>query len=107
MSDIFFQNHSITIIRKRRKGSSDRYGMSATFTSYHADIQPASPERTQFVEGRFGQTFIGFIEANVNIKEGDYVDTEDGKRYAVKGVQKFEGSGLLDHIELLLTAQDG
>lgn len=104
---LYFANHSITIIRRRRKGSSDRYGMSATFTAYQADIQPADAERVEMAQGRFGATFTGFVEANVNIKVGDYVQTEDGKRYAVKGVQVFEGSGLLDHIELLLTAEDG
>ena len=56
--------------------------------------------------GRFGATFTGFIDATVDIKEGDYVQTEDGKRYAVKGVQVWQGAGLLDHIELTLTSQD-
>jgi hypothetical protein len=103
---LFFPNHSITIFRKRRLGSSDRYAMSATFTAYSADIQPASSERTQFVEGRLGAVYTAFIDASINIKEGDYVHTEDGKVYAVKGIQVWAGAGLLDHIELTLTSQD-
>lgn len=103
---LFFANHEIQIYRRRRKGSSDRYGMSATFTAYEADIQPASQQRTEFVQGRIGTTFVAFIDATVAIKEGDQVYTEDGKLYAVKGVQNWSGAGLLDHIELTLTSQD-
>src|SRR5690348_754736 len=104
---VFFQNHQIQIYRKRRKGTSDRFGMSATFTAFQSDIQPASQERTEFVQGRFGATFTAFVDADVDIKENDYAVTEDGKRYAVKGVSHWQGAGLLDHIELILVAQDG
>ena len=103
---IFFRNHQITIYRRRRKGSSDRYGMSATFTGYNADVQPAGQERTEFVQGRIGATFVAYIDSTVDIKEGDQVRTEDGKRYSVKGVQVWSGAGLLDHIELTMTSQD-
>lgn len=103
---IFFKNSQIQIYRRRRKGSSDRYGMSATFTAYNADIQPATPERIELVQGRFGATFTAFVDATVDIKEGDQVLTEDNKRYSVKGVQKWQNAGLLDHIELVLVSQD-
>lgn len=104
---LFFKNSSIIIYRRRRKGTSDRYAMSATFTAYNADIQPASQQRTEFIQGRIGATYVGFIEATVNIKEGDQVVTiSDNKRYSVKGVQTWQGAGLLDHIELTLTSQD-
>lgn len=106
MSNMFFHNHEITIFRRRRKGSSDRYGMSATFTAFQSDIQPASQSRMEFVSGRIGATFTAFIDATIDIKEGDYVHTEDGKVYAVKGIQIWQGAGLLDHIELTLTSQD-
>lgn len=104
---LFFKNHQITIYRQRRLGNSNRYGISATYTAYNADIQPASQERTEFVQGRFGATYVAFIDATVTIKEGDQVVTEDGKRYAVKGVSHWKGAGLLDHIELIMTSQDG
>lgn len=82
--------------------------MSATFTAYNADIQPASKERTEFVSGRIGTTYVAFVEATVDVKEGDQVVTvSDGKRYSVKGVQRWQGAGLLDHVELTLTSQDG
>lgn len=104
---IFFKNAEITIYRRKRKGSSDRYGMSATFTGYDADIQPAGQERTEFVQGRIGATFVAYIDASVDIKEGDQVVTaSDGKRYNVRGIQRWQGAGLLDHIELTLTSQD-
>lgn len=103
---LFFKNHQIIIFRKRRISGTDRYSVSATFTAYQADIQPASQERTEFVAGRIGTTFTAFVEATVDIKEGDQVRTEDGKKYSVKGVQHWQGAGLLDHIELTLTSQD-
>lgn len=103
---LYFANEQITILRQRRKGNSDRYAMSATFTAYQADIQPASSQRTEFVQGRFGSTFVAFVEASVDVKEGDYIQTSD-KRYAVKGVQRYQGAGLLDHLELTITSQDG
>jgi hypothetical protein len=80
--------------------------MSATFTAYQSDIQSASQQRTEFVSGRIGATFTAFIDASVAVKEGDYVHTEDGKVYAVKGVQIWAGAGLLDHLELTITSQD-
>lgn len=104
---LFFQNHQIIIHRRRRKGTSDRYGMSATFTAFQSDIQPAAQERVEMVQGRIGAVFTAFVEATVDIKEGDQVHTEDGKVYSVRGVQTWSGAGLLDHIELLLVAQDG
>lgn len=103
---LFFQNHEIQIYRRRRKGTSDRYAMSATFTAYQSDIQPASLQRIESGLGRIGTAFTAFVETTVDIKEGDYVHTEDGKVYAVKGVEKWQGAGLLDHIELMLVSQD-
>lgn len=103
---LFFPNHTIEIYRRRRKGTSDRYGMSATFTAYQSDIQPATQERTEFIRGRIGSTFTGFVDTTADIKEGDQIVTEDGKRYSVKGVQHWAGAGLLDYTELVLTSQD-
>ena len=107
---VFFANHEIAIYRTRRKGSSDRYGMSATFTALSVDLQPASQERTEFVNGRIGATFTGFIDTTYDIKESDQVHviggTYNGKVFSVKGVQHWEGAGFLDHIELTMVAQD-
>ena len=111
MSTLFFPNHSIQIYRRRRKGSSDRYGMSATFTAYPSDIQPASQERTEFIQGRFGATYTAFVDASVDIREGDQAHiiggTYNSKVFSIKGVNHWEGAGLLDHIELIMTSQDG
>lgn len=107
MSTVFFRNSEITIYRQRRKGSTNRFGMSATYTAYPADIQPAAKERIEMTNGRFGKTYQAFIDASVDIKEGDQVvTTGDSKRYSVTGVSKWSGAGLLDHIELIITAQD-
>ncbi len=108
---IFFKNHQITIYRRRRRGTADRYAMSATFTAYSADIQPASQQRTEFVSGRLGAVYTAFIDATIDIREGDQVHiiggTYNGKVFSVKGIQHWEGAGLLDHCELTLTSQDG
>lgn len=106
MSNLFFRNHEITIYRNRRVGASHRYTFSATLTVCPIDIQPASQSRVEFVNGRIGATFTGFVDANVDVKENDRIQTEDGKRYTVKGVSIWDGAGLLSHKELLLTSQD-
>ena len=103
---LYFPSHEISIYRTRRKGSSDRYGLSATLTAYQADLQPASIERTQSVEGRIGSVFDAFVDVDVDIKEGDEVRS-GGKRYSVKGISRYENAGLLDHKEITLEAQDG
>lgn len=104
---LYFTNSQITIYRHKRKGSSDRYGISATLTVYPADIQPASTERQQVVEGNFGAVWDAFVDSAVDIKEGDQIVDGNGKRYSVKGVTKWAGAGLLDHKELLLVSKDG
>ena len=108
---IFFENHQITIYRTRRKGSSDRYGMSATFTGLPVDLQPAGTERTEFINGRIGATYVGFVDTTYDIKEGDQAHVTSGqyagKVFSIKGVQHWDSAGLLDHIELTMTSQDG
>ncbi len=103
---LFFQNHQITIYRNRKQLNVDKFSMSATFTAYSVDIQPASDQRTEFVGGRIGATFTAFVDTNVDIKEQDEIRTEDGKRYTVRGVANWSGAGLLDHKELTLVSQD-
>jgi hypothetical protein len=103
---LFFDNHEITIYRSRRKTGTDRYAMSATLTSYPADIQPASIERTESVPGRIGNIFDAFVEQSVDVKEGDQI-VASGKRYSVRGVSNWQGAGLLDHKELTLESLDG
>lgn len=103
---LFFSSHEIQIYRKRRIGSSNRWSMSATLTAYQADIQPASLERTEFVEGRVGAVFDAYVEQYVDIKEGDQV-IADGKRYSVRAVTNWDNAMLLDHKALILVALDG
>ena len=103
---LFFASDEITIYRRRRIGSTDRFAMSATYTAYQIDIQPATKERIQMFEGRFGSVFTGYVDVSVDIKEGDQV-VASGKKYSVKGVQKWQGAGLLDYTEVVLIAQDG
>ena len=105
---LFFTSTQITIYRNRKIANTNRFSISATYTAYQADIQPASPQRQQIEDQRYGALYTAFLEASVDIKEGDQLRvTDTGKRYSVKGVQRFEGAGLLDHLELLLVSQDG
>ena len=103
---VFFPSHSIQIYRQRRKGTSNRYGMSATGTIWQADIQPASTTRQETINERFGAVFTAFVDVDCDIKEGDRVQTEDGQVYSVQGVAPWRGAGLLDHKELVLVSQD-
>lgn len=105
---IFFSSHDIQIYRRRRRSGSDRYGMSATLTVYPADIQPAGAQRLEMVGGRFGAVYETYMDASINIKEGDQVvDTSTNKRYSVKGVTEWDGAGLLSHKEIILVSVDG
>lgn len=105
---LFFKNHEITIYRRRRIGTSDKYSMSATFTALWSDIQPSGLDRTTLNGGRVGASYTAYVDTTYNIKEGDqFVTVDDGKKYSVKGVNKWSGAGLLDHLELDCVAQDG
>lgn len=104
---LFFRNSEIEISRRRRITNTNRFNLTVTYTAYPADIQPASNTRIQLTGGRFGASFTGFVEVNVDIKEGDQIVDGDGKKYSVQGVQKWQSAGLLDYQELILVAQDG
>ena len=56
---------------------------------------------------RYGATYDAYVETSVDIKEGDQIEDENGKRYSVRGISHYESAGLLDHKELTLVAQDG
>lgn len=104
-----FPNHQISIYRNRQINGTNRFTMSATFTPYNADIQPGSSLRQQLVPERWGAVFTAYVDSSDDIQEGDQVRTEDGKIYSVRGVQKWEGGGGfadIDHLELILVAQD-
>lgn len=107
MASLFFPSDEIEIYRNRRVANTNRFTMSATYTSYEADIQPATKERIEMFNGRWGTVFTAFVGVSVDIKEGDQVIDARGKKYSVKGVQKWQGAGLLDYTELVLIAQDG
>jgi hypothetical protein len=102
---IYFPNHTISIYRQRAQGN-NKYTFSATYTAYSADIKPASQERTEFVDGRVGGTFVAYTDQTIDIKEGDQLVTEDGKRYGVRAVSNWYGNGFLDCKELTLVSQD-
>lgn len=106
---IFFHSLDLQLYRKRRKGVSNRYGMSATLTVLEADVQPLDAERLAMVpDGKFGATYQCFIDPSIDVKEGDQaVDTATNKRYSVKGVSTWDGAGLLSHKEIILVSLDG
>lgn len=106
---VFFPNHRITIYRNSRIGNTNRFNMSATYTAYQADIQPASQTRQEQFPVGWGALFSAFVDSSDDIQEGDEIRTEDGKVYSVKGVQRWDGGGgfaEVDHLELVLVAQD-
>lgn len=107
---LYFTNANITILRSRQIGSSHRFSVSATFTAMPATIEPASPERTEFINGRPGHVFTAFVDITYRILEGDRIvvmndDNTRGKEYEVKGVGYWQGAGLLDHQELTLVSE--
>ena len=106
---VYFKSDQIQIYRQRRITGTNRFNVSATLTGYDMDIQPETrPDRLEMSGSRYGTQWVGFIDANVSIKEGDEIRiVETGKKYGVKGVQTWAGAGLLDHIEVSLISQDG
>lgn len=110
MANIFFSSHEITIYRRRRIGSTNRFAMSATFTAYQADIQPATRERIEMVEGRFGKVWSAYVDVSNPVAEGDQLAVTDSNgnttRYSVRGVSVWDGAGLLSHKELVIVSQD-
>lgn len=109
---LYFSNSEIRIYRMRRRGSAHRYSVSATFTAYAATIEPIAPERQEFVGGKPGHAFTGFVEVDVEVKEGDEIHVYGegkviDKVYSVRGVNIWQGAGMLDHKELILISKDG
>lgn len=108
---LFFTNHEIKVYRNRRIGSNHRYTMSATGTVLPSDITPSGLERTEFQNQNIGKQYLGYIEVNADVKEGDEIviaDSSDlnAKRYSVKGVSRWEGFGIVDCKELILVSMD-
>ncbi len=103
---IFFPSHEIEIRRLRPYGAAIQ-NFSATFTSYQADIQPSTTIRSNSSGGRIGALYDMYLDGSVPIKEGDQVDDENGKRYSVKAVNRYEQSGILEHIQVILESLDG
>ena len=97
---IFFQSHEITIRRVRSIGNR-KSNYSATYTVYDADIQPIEGPRLNQVGGRIGKTYEAYIDPEIDVKEGDQIDS-GGVRYSVKAVSYWHGAGLLDHKHLIL-----
>jgi hypothetical protein len=100
---VFFPSHSITIRRLRNVGNG-KSSYSATFTGYSADIQPIGADRVNSVGGRIGSSYEAWVDASVDIKEGDQLDS-GGTRYSVRAVEYYHGAGLLDHKHLILSSE--
>ena len=101
---VFFASHQITIRRLRPFGAA-KQNFSATYTAYSADIQPLQAPRVNDVNGRIGKTYEAFVDATVDVREGDQIDAA-GVRYSVKAVMYFHGAGLLDHKQLIIESQN-
>lgn len=102
---VFFPSHSIVIRRLGPYGAA-KQNYSATYTAYSADIVPLMAPRVNDVGGRLGKTYEAFVDATVDIREGDQIDDSSGVRYSVKSVSYFHGAGLLDHRYLIIESQN-
>jgi hypothetical protein len=97
---VFFESHQITIRRLRPAGAI-KQAYSATYTAYGADVQPIEGPRINDVGGRIGKTYEAWIDSEIDIREGDQIDS-GGVRFSVKAVSHYHGAGLLDHKHLIL-----
>ncbi len=100
---MFFPSHSI-IIRRLRPFGAAKQNFSATYTTYLADIQPVEASRINDVGGRIGKTYQAWVDPEVQVREGDQIDS-GGVRYSVKSVSYYHGAGLLDHKVLIIESQ--
>lgn len=98
---LFFPSHTITIRRLRPFGAA-KQNFSATYTGYSADIQPLQGARANDVGGRIGKTYEAYLDAYIDVREGDQIDDGTGVRYSVKSVSYWHGAGLLDHKYLII-----
>lgn len=101
---VFFESHEFTIRRLRPYGAA-KQNYSATYTAYSGDFQPVEAPRVNDLGGRIGKTWEAWVDVNVDIREGDQVDS-GGKRYSVKTVAIHQGAGLLDHKYLILESSN-
>lgn len=103
---IYFKSHQIEIHRKRNI-SGFKYAYSATGTVQDIDLQPMEVDRVNMVEGRIGKTYEGYMDASIDVNEGDILKiTDTSKRYTVRSVSTYESAGLLDHHYLILMSED-
>lgn len=103
---LFFLSHQI-ILRRQRQKSGLRYAFSATGTVQDIDLQPIETERVNLVGGRIGKTYEAWIDASIDVKEGDQIKIIESSRiFTVKTISTYENAGLLDHHHLILIAQD-
>jgi len=57
--------------------------------------------------GQLGHVFTAFVDTDVNVMESDELRiVGSDKIYTVRGVNRWQGAGLLDHIELVLVRKD-
>lgn len=109
MATLYFTNSSIIILRSRARAGSNIVSMSATFTTLAADIQPAAPERAEFLNESPGHVFTAYVSTDYLIKEADRLvvveNNARSKTYEVRGVNYWEGAGLLDHQELTIVSE--
>ena len=98
MSFTGFLKKTVTVKRLvgNQGGNPDKFAFS-TVGTISADIQPSSPETTQFVEGVAGETFNIFCEKGADIQKNDRV-VIDGVDYTVKGMLEFD-EGNIPHKE--------
>lgn len=76
----------------------------ATVTGVKGEIQPLSPEKTAFFEGKVGKTYILFIDGNIPVQEKDkFRDTYTNEEYEVKvgGVNR-RAHGCMDFLEVIV-----
>lgn len=103
---LFFTSNQM-IIRRQKNKSGLRYGFSATGTVHDIDIQPVETDRINLVNGRIGKTYEAFLDASIDIKEGDQINiTDTGKIYSIKAVSTYNNASLLDHHHIILMSQD-
>ena len=91
-----------TIVLERKNGDTptetwEPVGQNET---HRANLQPASAEATLFAGGVFGKTFVAFVSATLDVRDGDRIRT-GAYSYTVRGIEDFT-YGPIPHKRLTL-----
>lgn len=88
------------IIRRLKTSSGNKRTLVATATA-DASVQPLTKEGGELMEGRYGSTYVAYVEEDTPAKKGDQVTDKNGYKYTITDII-IRDYGALPHKELIM-----